>query len=183
MTDPDKRPAHAVAADWWRKLNPPDRARSGPQRAAMARLRRAHTPLDAIRESETLRLIRRVERESVYRGRDRIAVLAGILAWVREDRPNNPVARAIGRDSLDDALAAMSEARFRRLLQTGDEGLMDAMRRLVVVLDRRVDVFDLSRAVLYWGDGTRKGWIFDYYNVGAAAPGGPSTERRGDSAP
>ena len=79
--------------------------------------------------------------------------------------------RAIGRVSLDDAdTALMSEGRFRRLLQTQDGELMDAMRRLVHMAKGRLDVHDLSSAILDWGDGVRgdrvkRRWIFGYYNV------------------
>ena len=42
---------------------------------------------------------------------------------------------------------------------------MEPMRRLVRMMKGTVNVFDLSSAVLYWGDDVRKRWIFDYYAV------------------
>ncbi len=42
---------------------------------------------------------------------------------------------------------------------------MGAMRRLVRLTKGKVNVKDLSFAVLRWGDGVKKRWIFDYYGV------------------
>ena len=111
--------------------------------------------------------MRLIQRLPHYDNKDRVAALAGILAWVRND-DDRPVARAVGRRSLDDVEAVMSEGRFRRLLQIDErsDGLMDAMRRLVRLADRTVNVRDLSGSVLYWGDRVRKRWIFNYYGVG-----------------
>ena len=177
MTDSTPKGAGSIAAAWWRELNPENRVQTGPQKAALAHLRRAGTPLEAMREPAALRLIQRLPD---YENKDRVAALAGILAWV-EENGHQRVARAIGRSSLDDAGAVMSEGRFRRLLQVvGNEELMDAMRRLVRLANRGVNVRDLSDSVLYWGDGVRKRWIFDYYGVGRAAPSAPSTAPEGD---
>ena len=179
MTDSNPGNAGAIAAEWWRKLNPEDGAQTGPQRAALAHLRRAGTPLEAMREAAALRLIQRLP----HRDADRVAALAGILAWVREDN-NRRVARIVGRESLDKTEAVLSEGRFRRLMQVeGNEQLMDAMRRLVhLAPSGAVNVGDLSGSILYWGDRVRKRWIFDYYGVGLAAPSAPSTPPQGDPA-
>ena len=96
MTDSAQRSGALIAYEWWRTLNPKDARQSGPQRAALARLRRAATPIDVMQEPEALRLIARLPRNP-----DRIAILAGILAFVRES-DDRRVARAVGRLSLDD---------------------------------------------------------------------------------
>lgn len=179
MTDSTYGRAGAIAAEWWHELNPQNGLRSGHYRAALAHLRRAGTPLEAIQEAATLSLIQRLPH---YRNKDRIAALAGILAWVREN-DDRRVARVVGRDSLDNEKAVMSEVRFRRLLQVvEDEELMEAMRRLVRLSDRKVNVCDLSNSVLYWGDRVRKRWVFDYYGVSLAAPSTSSTAHQGGSA-
>ena len=179
MTDTTYERAGAIAAAWWQELNSHNDPRSGQHRAALAHLRRAGTPLEAIQEAATLSLIQRLPH---YRNKDRIAALAGILAWVREN-DDRRAARVVGRDSLDDEKAAMSEVRFRRLLQVvEDEELMEAMRRLVRLADRKVNVRDLSDSVLYWGDPVRKRWVFDYYGVSLAAPSTSSTAHQGGSA-
>ncbi len=154
----------AIAEEWWCTLTAEDPQRRGPRRAALARLRRATTTLEVIQEPEALRLIRRLPKEDP----DRVAVLAGVLALVRES-DTRPVARAIGRKELDDeASALMAEVRFRRLLQAGHPEIMESMRRLVRLAGRKVNVHGLSTAILRWGDAVKKKWIFEYYNVSEA---------------
>ena len=124
-------------------------------------MQRAATPLEVMQEPEALRLIARMPRN-----RDRVATLAGILAFVRESE-DRPVARAVGRTSLDDEQSALlSESRFRRLLQVDHDELMEPMRRLVRMAKGTLNVRDLSSAILYWGDDVKRRWIFDYYSVG-----------------
>ena len=160
MTDSTKPGGASIAYEWWRRLNPADGAQAGPHRATLARMRRASTPLEVMQEPEALRLIARLPRNP-----DRVAILAGTLAHVRVS-DERPVARTIGRKALDDERSALlSEGRFRRLLQTNDEELMEPMRRLVHMAKGTINVRDLSTAILYWGDGVKKRWIFDYYNV------------------
>ena len=167
MTNPERQNGPTIAFEWWNRLTS---QRSGQQRAALARMRRAATPIEVMFEPEALRLIQRLPRDP-----DRAAALAGILACVSSDE-RRPVARAIGRASLDDDQppAVMSEARFRRILQTPTDGLMDAMRRLVAMTKGQVNVHDLSAAVLYWGERVKRDWVFQYYNVSSARPGGQS---------
>ena len=160
MTESARRGGASIAYEWWRSLNPEDALQSGRQRAALARMRRATTPIDVMHEPEALRLIARLPRHP-----DRVATLAGVLAFVRES-DDRRVARAIGRATMDDDQSAlMSEGRFRRLLQVEDDELMESMRRLVRMAKGTVNVPDLSSAILYWGDAVKKRWIFDYYGV------------------
>ena len=171
MSDSNRPDPAAAAKRWWRKWipdvpGPGERAR---RRSARARLRRAKTPLEIIQEPEALKLVATFEQP---RERDRAAVLAGILAFVEED-VSTPVARAIGRVALeaDDSPPRMSEPRFRRLLQTEPHDLLDPMRRLLRLADGRANVYDLSRAVLRWGDPVRKRWIYLYHGVVSSYPG------------
>ena len=132
----------------------------------MARLRRAATPVDVMLEQEALRLMTMLPRSS----KDRVAILAGVLAWVREV-DDKRVARAIGRSAWnDDQSALVSESRFRRLLQSQPDELLNSMRRLVRQMKGQTNVADLADAILYWGDPVKKKWIFDYYCVASAAP-------------
>jgi CRISPR type I-E-associated protein CasB/Cse2 len=168
MTELHQWSGNDIAETWWRELTSHEvggRVTRGTRRAALAGLRRAGTPLEVIQEPEALRLITRLPHENP----DRVAMLAGILAFVRES-DDRPVARAIGRTSLDDESAVMSESRFRRLMQVSGEELMGAMRRLVRLTKGRANVNDLSFAVLRWGDGVKKRWIFSYYGVHGVEP-------------
>ena len=75
----------------------------------------------------------------------------------------------MGRRSLDDDRSAhLSEARFRRLLQTDARDLMEQMRRVVRLNKGKANVENLAAAILYWGDRVRKEWIFQYYAVAAS---------------
>ena len=168
--------ADSVVYDWWRRLNPEDSQQSGHQRAALARLRRATTAIEVMQEPEALRLIARLPRNP-----ERVAVLAGILAFVRET-DDRRVARAVGRTALDDDKSALlSESRFRRLLQTSAGDLLAPMRRLVRMNKGTCNVRDLTNSILYWGDRVKKRWIFDYYAVAMAASdrssGAPASDR------
>lgn len=175
MTDPVRQSGASIAYEWWRGLNPEGPPRSGPRRAALARMRRAATPIEVMQEPEALRLIVRLPRNP-----DRVAMLAGILAHVRES-DDRRIARAVGRTTLDDDQSALlSESRFRRLLQTPDTALMEPMRRLARMTSGKLNVHDLASTVLYWGESVKRRWIFEYYGVadirsGAGAPGAAST--------
>ena len=124
MTDAKHPNAQEIAHQWWQGLTS---EQSGYDRAALARIRRADTPLEVLQEPVALRLVSRLLTRTHP---DRVATLAGVLAHVRDDE-QVPVARAVGRSSLDDDAAMLSEGRFRRLLQTDGAALLDPMRRLV----------------------------------------------------
>ena len=166
MTDSHDRSAASIACEWWKALRRPEGVPSGRQRAALARLRRAATPLEVMLEPEALRLIARLRDRH---NPDRVAALIGVLAFVR-NTDDRRVACVVGRKSLDDERPPLlSEGRFRRLLQMSHDELMGPMRRLVHLAGGTINVQDLSDAVLYWGDSVKKRWIFDYYGVGVGA--------------
>lgn len=164
MTSGSQRSKAAIALQWWAGLNPGE-GRPGSQRAALARLRRAATPLEVMQQPEALRLIAKLPHNT-----DRVATLAGILAFVREKDDNRKLARVVGRASLDSDVPrpALSESRFRRLLQVPPDELLEPMRRAVRLAGHKVNVLDLSHSVLYWGDRVKKSWIFDYFGVAAS---------------
>ena len=167
--------ADSIAYAWWRHLNPQDAQQYGHQRAALARLRRATTAIEVMQEPEALRLIARLARNP-----ERVAIVAGVLAFVRET-DDRPVARAVGRTKLDDKKALLAERRFRRLLQTPTSELLYPMRRVVRMTKGTVNVRDLTNSILYWGDQVKKRWIFDYYAVAMEATdrasGAPASDR------
>src|SRR5206468_11291640 len=103
----------------------------GEDRAALARLRRARTPMDAFAESASLSLIRR---SKARRGSlDRVAILASVLAHVKPASLHEmrTIGRALGRNKFGEPESAVfSEARFRRLLQAEDAELVDQFRRV-----------------------------------------------------
>ncbi|SDH68021.1 type I-E CRISPR-associated protein Cse2/CasB [Roseospirillum parvum] len=167
MTDP-KPDSGAVALDWWRDLRD--------NRAAAARLRRCHSPLEALLVPQTLTLARRLNRADRPDRLGRVGALAVTLAHVKEHAPGLSVMRAVGATSTkDDDVegATLSEQRLRRLLLTdGDDEseLMSAFVRLVRLMKGTANVADLAHSLLFWSDHTRQRWVFDYYNAGRARP-------------
>jgi CRISPR system Cascade subunit CasB len=92
----------------------------------------------------------------------RAAMMAHVLAHVREDDEIR-FARALGSPRGDEK-AAMSETRFRRLLQARDDA--DLTRRLVravKMLKGKANVVDLAWAIWFWNDRARQIWMFDYF--------------------
>ena len=163
MRPGDERPVD-VAYRWWLDLTS---RQTGAARGALARLRRANTPLEVLQEPEALRLIAMLGRR---RSPQRAAMLAGVLAHVREDL-DTPVARAAGpRTSAQPESAVLAESRFRRLLQSDEDERMEHIRRLVRMFKGTANVRGLAHAVLYWGDRVKQQWIFDYYGVALETP-------------
>ena len=147
-----------IAYDWWSRLVSGE---SGHHRAALARIRRAGTPLEVIQEPVALRLVVRLGAFNP----DRVAVLAGVLAHVRQSS-QAPLTRAVGRSRLDDEHSAMlSPSRFRRLLQAEPHELLEQMRRVVTMSKGEANVRHLAADILHWGDAVKQRWIFEYYGA------------------
>jgi CRISPR system Cascade subunit CasB len=123
--------------------------------------------MDLMAEPETIGLFRHIGATS-FADLPGIALLAGVLSHVREDRQARSVARLLGPERPDvSETAVMSPLRFRRLLEASepDERLM-AFRRMVGLAGGAVPVFDLVRSLLDWSEERRRRWIYDYWNAG-----------------
>ena len=159
---PHNQPAD-IAVQWWEQTHE--------QQGAFARIRRAKSLLEIVQEPAALDLVRRLPHEN----RDRLAVLAGVLAWVRETntasvaRNYADVRRASQSQQSDDKKGKKPlDIRFRRLvrLQANEpEALLRRMRRLMRYLKGTANVHDLAYSILRWGDWVKKRWIFDFHNV------------------
>ena len=194
-------PSARTARDWWRELAEGARGRGGSRAAdsgALARLRRARTPLEAMMHAEVVDLMQRIDPELVLRARPDgppwqerrladLAALAVLLAHVREDDPSRSVAGRLGGNDPDDRL--MKPARFRRLMLAVGEERLVAFRRAVRMLLPAVNVGDLATGWLLWdhphaGTRTRAEWMFRY--VGARdgdAPSVPAPDAPDSSSP
>jgi CRISPR type I-E-associated protein CasB/Cse2 len=178
----DRKAITALAREWWDRMNFENgdglRRAGGPKRAALAKLRRAAGPIDALAVPEAIDLYRRLVEVSPRVDSDfpdRVAALAVALANLRPEKENlrddRRVPQVFARKSFDDpASASLSEARFRRLLQADETELLEAFRRLVRLLDGRAEPSTLADAILHWDDRMRRRWIFEYYGVAIAAP-------------
>jgi CRISPR system Cascade subunit CasB len=187
MTDPQPKPLRratreleSAARGWWLALQPdPASGRTG-DRAALARLRRYTTPIEAMTEPAVFDLFRRMgftSGEAALR-LPWVAVAAMVLAHARDDARESP-ARSVGRQNWQDEAfdtARMKPLRFQRLLVAREpEDLAREMRRLVALADRRINVGAQAVAILEWadpdrGDRLRARWAFDYHAAGDAAP-------------
>jgi CRISPR type I-E-associated protein CasB/Cse2 len=156
------------------------RRKGGASRAALAELRHAAGPVKVFLVPAALDLLRRLRTVDSHVCTNRVAVAAVALANLRPDpslTKEKPVSRAIGRDNFDkDDSAPISEGRFRRLLQSGDEELLEAFRRLVRQMKGKLDPESLAGSILHWDEATQQRWIFDYYAVGSAAPAVTQTQ-------
>lgn len=180
------------ALEWWQRLRDPKNGDPG----ALARLRRSRSTVEAIQTPEAIALARRLgalPRDGLAPDwRMRAALdLARVLAHVREHESTRHPMRAAGwktfagsrreSDAGDDR-PLLSEARFRRLLQTGDgEEKVSAFTRLVVLLGGVVKVDDLARDFIRWnhpeyGDRVRERWAFLYYAAAAVAVPPPPSD-------
>jgi len=175
-----KKPVHP-ARKWWRSMTGWPSGHNA-DRGSLAKLRRCRAPNDILAISAAFSLIQRLPPpEWVTNDRfweDRVAVLAVVLSHIRDDESSRRAARSIGRKSLsDEESALLSEGRFRRLLQSeGNQELLTNFVRLVRHMKGKANVEDMTKTILYWGDGTRRRWAFDYYATGSAAPNDDDTQ-------
>jgi CRISPR type I-E-associated protein CasB/Cse2 len=164
------------ALDWWRtSLLEGDRGNR-------ARLRRCHTPLDAVAVPSAISLSRRLGRvpaptDPVWkqRGFERALGLAIVLASVKQNN-QIPLLRSLGWEKfpydqketdVTSGRPKLSELRFKRLLQTeGEDELIAAFGRLVQLADGATDVAALTRVYLHWDDDrTKRDLALTYYRA------------------
>jgi hypothetical protein len=122
-----------IARRWWTSLQPARERGYRGDPGALARLRRASL-IDAMTEPVTVRLHR--ELGLTRQTFSRAALVACVLAHVREDEPRLKVARAAGPQSSGET-GVLSALRFRRLLNMrGEEDCSIAFRRLAALLGK-----------------------------------------------
>lgn len=161
------------ARAWWHGLQPPPIGQGVGDRGAIARLRRSSTILDALSEQATHRLLRMVKADD-YDTRP-VVTAAMVLASVRKDDPDITVARRLG---LGGEKRIISPLRFKRLVAATDpDDALSQFRRLVRMLDNRVNVFDLADSVYDWTDAVRGAqrryrWMLDFHGALEAAEAG-----------
>ena len=131
-------------------------------KGSRAQLRRCKTPEEVVMVSASHRLCRRVQplmKDEQEGWEMRIAAIAGLLAHVRKLESHKTLAEQMATGDSP----AVSELRFRRLLQRNRKDLFGALIRVLGLLDKTANPFDLARSVYYWGDNERKRWAFAYF--------------------
>ena len=161
--DPDRE--QKIVLQWWSETIGDKDAAAGPR----AELRRAGT-LEEVIFVPLFHDLRRRLAGTRWRSVDRLALAAGVLARVREHDGSTAFAvqMAARRAGGPDKAARVSPSRFRRLLRTGDdaedlERLFEQLRRVISLLDGRVNVTDLATSLYWWNADTRKRWALAYY--------------------
>lgn len=155
----------AAAFGWWQELVDEERG----DRAARARLRRCATVAEAMTEQATIMLFRRMGARSPE-DLPSVALVAAVLAHIRENDPTLSIARRVGPDNVATIEPGkLSPSRFRRLTlaATPDERLT-AYRRLVRLCGGTLNVRDCVDALLDWTERRKTRWVYDYWNAGNA---------------
>ena len=168
MSNNETKPVLNAIYNWWRELH--DKRHRG----ARAELRRCRNPLDAVFQPAFRDLLDKLaEAVPGYidrpRNRDRLALIAALLAHVRESS-EEPVPAAMARGS--GGTRGLSPLRFRRVVsheRTSD--LFQPMLRAVKQLKGRVNVHGLASALLYWNEKLRRDWAYRYYSARDETPG------------
>lgn len=160
-----QRETEKSIAAWWRKVTHPDHK----DRAALARLRRARDPLDAIAVvAAEKRLPSRQGRDAYDRDIEAVCIAFAVLGHVRSDAgPARSFAEWLGAHVEGSENPRLSEPRFRRLAnaQFGAD-LIRELRRVVKLLDSSVPVNALVRLVLDWNAPWRlREMTFAYYRA------------------
>lgn len=157
---PDRNARAEAIIAWWRNLQPRTEAgRTVPgDRAALARLRRAESVMQASMIPATLDLCRRLGAGPDEM--ERIALIAAALAHVREESAER-FARQLGG-----VPPLMSWLRFQRLIEaTEPDAQLTAFRRAITQAKRRANPRDLAESLLDWNDRRRQRWLYDYYHT------------------
>ncbi|MBK5913910.1 type I-E CRISPR-associated protein Cse2/CasB [Rhodocyclus purpureus] len=146
-------------ASWWHGLED--------ARGDRALLRRAGSLTDVALSAPYQRLYRQLvaagwDSQSSDERNDRLAAVVGLLAHVKEDSQQALPEAMSARPRVEDK-PPVSELRFQRLLESPDiESLFSSLRRVLPLMNNRVDVKALANDVLYWGDSIKKRWAYDY---------------------
>jgi CRISPR system Cascade subunit CasB len=148
-------PLGQILNDFWQTLEK--------DKGSRAQLRRCKTPDEVVMVSAFHHLCRRIqplmkgERDGCWQMR--IAAIAGLLAHIRKLDSRKTLAEQMAEGDSP----VVSELRFRRLLQRDRRNLYGALIRILGLLDKKANPFDLAQSVYYWGDGERKRWAFAYF--------------------
>lgn len=160
-------PVVAAFMAWWRVLS--DEAATGQVKADRAILRRCDD-LTAVTLSAAYQraywALHQAHEGTPWAAwqQDRLAAVVALAAHVRGDGalslPHAMHQKVGGSDR-----ECVSELRFKRLLESPDmDSLFTGLRRVMPLIEHRVDVRAMAQDVFGWGDGVRKRWAYDYYD-------------------
>lgn len=158
-------PGRTAMSEWGKLTSETSQMPRGDRRAILARLRRAHTPADALMEEWPWRLkARLVKLFPWFVGDDvnrKVGAVACVLAHIKDHTSRHPMSG--GKE-------AMTKSRFVRLMRVPDDDLdtlVALLRRLVKAAGGTASVYAVADAILHWNERTREQWTAEYH--GAAA--------------
>lgn len=89
---------------------------------------------------------------------DRLASILGLCSHVREETEDKKLAEAMAEGD-----PAVSELRFRRLIQQDRKDLYISMIRILRMLNSKANLYDLADSIYYWGPERKKNWASSYF--------------------
>lgn len=94
--------------------------------------------------------------------RERIAAIVALAAHIKGDAPTT-LPQAMGPRGDGSDRNPVSELRFLRLLDAPDiESLFNGLRRVLPLIEHKVDPASLADDVFAWGDRVKKEWAYNY---------------------
>lgn len=148
--------AHGILLKWWRELDD--------SRGDRAALRRCHNSME-IAFNPAFHRLRWMLNKFSYVNYESVAVVAGVLAHVKENDESTLFATQMAMPKSGSTNARVSGLRFRRILKVQNNGdLFEPLIRVVRMLDGNVNILSLAKGIYWWNDFTRKDWAFEYYD-------------------
>lgn len=151
----EKQPLERIVATWWAQL--------GADGAGRSALRRCRTIDRVLLAQQFYELLRSVQRAGYAVRVQSLAVVAGVVAHVREDLPSTPFG---AQCAMTFSEGNSGELRFRRLLTIDDganDELLGGMVRVVRLLGSRVNIEDLALKLVWWNERSKRELAYDFY--------------------
>ena len=161
----DFKPDYEVIMKWWSEL---DNAREKTRKSRVfttadsALLRRVKSVDDVILTCSAFHiLLDRLENPKSIEKRDRLALIAGVLAFVRSHSDKTLASHLKKLAEKSDSV----ELRFRRLMQTSEPNdVLYSMVRMIKLAGESVNVYALAKSLYEWQEPiTKKQWAYDFY--------------------
>jgi len=156
-------PDGEVLRGWWRGLDN--------ERGSRADLRRCSRPLEASFNASHHHLSNDLQkRYPEEKGLDsRVLCITPLLAHVKcdggvDEGRGKMLAKQMAEPKSLGGESVLSELRFRRFLECQTrEDLFPQLRRIIHLLDSKVDIYDLADTVYFWGDRKKRELARQYY--------------------
>ncbi|WP_245527582.1 type I-E CRISPR-associated protein Cse2/CasB [Methanosalsum zhilinae] len=144
-----------IVIQWWKDLEN--------RKADRANLRRCHDLSEVVFTPSYHYLWHQLSNLG-FKNKRAVALLAGVLAHVKENDTNNTFAGQMAKTK-DGSKPKVSELRFRRVLTIDErEELFIYLVRLIKLMNGNVNICNLANSIYWWNDITKKNWAFEYYD-------------------